>query len=243
MRHWSRVSVRYLFSQFAVVLLAKRDRFVDSISCQTPNPGGTVKGDRPAPTHYGWQVSAMNPLADLDAPRASHLWCGTGSGQAAKNLVHAVPEGSCSMNDQRNKTIRRYLVSLVPALMVIGVLAGPAQADVSGANVHGPSTEATHADTNGIGATCSPSSWRASAYTEQRDYDDKSHTQALQVNDYYSGSTTTLYSGFTTSLNKLLRTSYAGSDFVSSNVQPIHSWHDLVWPRFKHYMSSGCSPP
>jgi hypothetical protein len=147
------------------------------------------------------------------------------------------------MHSTRTKTARRFLALLVPAVVVLAVIAGPALADVSGANQHGPSAEATHADTNGIGPTCSPSGWKASAYVEQRSYDSSSHNETLQVRDYYSASTMTLYASFTNSYTRLLKTIYAGSDFVSSNVQPIHTWWDLMpWPNFSHYMSSGCSP-
>jgi len=146
------------------------------------------------------------------------------------------------MSFSRRRAVWRYLIPLLTVAMIVGVVGGIALADVSTANQHGPSTEATHTDTNGVGPYCS-NGWKASAYVEQRSFDNKSHTEELRVRDYWSSSMTTMYAPFTTSTTKLLKTIYTGSDFVSSFVDPIHWWTDLVPPRFTHYMASGCSPP
>jgi hypothetical protein len=75
------------------------------------------------------------------------------------------------------------------------------------------------------------------------DYDNKSHSATAWQRDYYSGISKSTTWSFTTNGSKQWEPNFSRRiDAMTSSVTPIHDWHDLVYPRFKHGIDAECVP-
>jgi len=136
--------------------------------------------------------------------------------------------------------MRRYGVFLFAVVFAVFVTAGVALAHVSsGPFNHSLETNASHSA--GTGSFDCVASWVAVGGIHQS-YDGNAHTASLWNRDYSSSATWSTSWGFNDFGNsKFWPRRFHRIDAATSNSSPIHFWWDLIYPRFKHGMSTWCS--
>jgi hypothetical protein len=136
--------------------------------------------------------------------------------------------------------MRRLLVSAtLIGVMASAVVPGVALAHVaSGLFSHSFAVEATHSA--GVGDFNCGTSWVKPTGLHQS-YDSQSHFASLWTRDYYSGASWSTTWGFQSFGNSTFHPQASSRiDAFTSSVSPIHSWHDLVYPRYQHAASVAC---
>jgi len=124
-------------------------------------------------------------------------------------------------------------------LLVISIGVGAASAHIaSGVFFHTADTVADHSA--GVGSyDCG--AFYVGFTASHWDYDTQSHVASIWQRDYYSGSGLSLTWGFSTVGSRNWDPNFSHRiDAMTSGVSPIHSWHDLVYPRYKHGISVNC---
>ncbi len=109
----------------------------------------------------------------------------------------------------------------------------------SGSNLHNYATSSSHVDSGGI--SCS-AGWHAHTKGSNKRWDSGSHSNTTKLKVLQTGSWITSYGTFTNEeYGGLLHAgSNQDSSYASSTVGGIHTWTDLIYPRYSHKLSSCC---
>lgn len=139
------------------------------------------------------------------------------------------------------RSVGILVACLAFAAVLVIFLVARADAHSSVSNFHSYTTADFHADTNGL--TCSTGYVPRSVANNKR-WDSGQHWVKVKIKDFYSGQYRTTFAAFTNQKFGISANNAASSTKASrgsSLVGGIHTFWDLVYPRYLHEYQMVCA--